>query len=168
MTSKIGSLLIGLAVVQLFAFVYPASAQAPTCTPTSTVLACAQAAATSSARAEAAAEAMRRPSTTAVVTTQRSFGTVYQNTSGRTMVVTVSAAKNAAGNTMYLSTSPTSGALPSNGLGSAINGATVAATSFACSTCSASITAIVPPGNFYNSTNDGGGVYLVTWAEAQL
>ena len=104
----------------------------------------------------------------AVVTSGRRIGEIYQNDSGRDMVVTVSAFKpTGSGNTLFASMGPARASLPSGETGG-YSAATVAYASPPCEVCNFASTFLVPAGSFYGVTTDGGDIKLALWTETLL
>ncbi|MFK4523687.1 hypothetical protein ABIF90_001668 [Bradyrhizobium japonicum] len=99
------------------------------------------------------------------VTSSRDFQTTYQNGSRTNLVVSVSATNIVGpGNTMCGNVSDAS-AIPAGVTGNCHNTYTVADTSFAGKTFTASITFVVPPGFYYSVSIDGENVRKTYWTE---
>lgn len=97
-----------------------------------------------------------------IVTASRSFATVYQNSTGSSLFVVVSAANTSAmGNSMYANVAATSSGLPS----SSIATSTVNMVSFPNAGFAADLSFLVPPGYYYNVTTDGGAISIQKWTE---
>lgn len=108
-----------------------------------------------------------KPATVTIVTSDRRVGGVYQNRSGRLMIVTVSANRDGVGNSMFASIAVSTTALSAGVLGG-VNASTVAATSFNGQNFASSFTFVVPSDYFYVVTTDGGNVRITHWTEAEI
>jgi hypothetical protein len=94
----------------------------------------------------------------------RAFGQVYANTTGKTLIVIVTAYNNAHAYSMYGNVAASTNSLPT----AKGNSTTTVASSFVDDKFSSSITFVVPGGDFYNVTTDGGTETLVFWTEVTL
>jgi hypothetical protein len=109
---------------------------------------------------------LQKPSTLSVVTSNRALGQVFGNTTGKTMIVIVTAFNRAKGNTMCGNVAKSSNELPAGTSGG--NSTTTVQSSFIDDRFSASIAFVVPTGYFYNVSTDGGSETLVAWTEVIL
>jgi hypothetical protein len=113
--------------------------------------------------------ATEKPKATATAALKaQTFGNIYQNQGPGARLVIVTATNVGAGNTMYGNLSKDLSGLPTGAIGGGNALTTVARESFACNTCSASFTFLVPAGNYYNVQADGPNVRLLIWEEADL
>jgi hypothetical protein len=132
------------------------------------VLSCAQLAAESAARAEAAASAMRRVPVISNVTGSRTLGTVYQNTSHRTMLVIVTGKNSAAEFSMFGNVAAAPDVLPAGKTGGGSATTQVGTSFYGEISHLSSITFVVPADSYYNVTTDGGSIDVALWTEVDL
>jgi hypothetical protein len=111
-------------------------------------------------------DALKKPSTLSIVTKSRALGQVFANTTGKTMIVIVTAFNKTRGNTMCGNVAASPDQLPTGVSGG--NPTTTVQSSFIDDKFSASITFVVPAGHFYSVTTDGGSETLQFWTEVTL
>ena len=107
--------------------------------------------------------------TVSFVTSSRALGTVYQNTTGKHLLVISTIEQTTTAYTVFGNLSAVSGGLPSITGGS--NGNTVTGSSFGVATGCVNLTWVVPPGYYYNvTTNQPNTAVLILsfWTEYTL
>jgi hypothetical protein len=109
---------------------------------------------------------LAKASTLSNVIGSRVFGQTYPNTTGKTLIVIVTAYNNAKGNTMCGNVAASPNQLPTGASGG--NPTTTVQSSFIDNKFSASITFVVSAGQFYSVTTDGGSETVVAWMEVTL
>jgi hypothetical protein len=110
---------------------------------------------------------LNKPATVSIVTASRTLGQVFANTTGKTMIVIVTAFNNTKGNTMCGNVAASTEQLPTDAHGGKPTTTTVQS-SFIDDKFSASMTFVVPAGHFYSVTTDGGAETLIAWTEVTL
>jgi len=97
----------------------------------------------------------------------RTFGTIYQNTSGKVLVVIPSVSKSTTGYSLYMNIAAASSSLNSGASSGGTTYIEEAATYYLANGVEA-FYGFVPPGWYYNLTNDGDSWSIRYWYEISL
>jgi hypothetical protein len=101
----------------------------------------------------------------AVNYTSNAIGTIYQNTTGKPVFLSITVGHSNMWNTVLLNIAAASASLPSSGG----NATTVASSSTLVVNLQQLLVAMVPPGWYYNVTTDGGtGWSIAYWIETAM
>jgi hypothetical protein len=101
----------------------------------------------------------------AVNYTSKAIGTIYQNTTGKPVFLSITVVHSNMWNTVILNIAAASASLPSSGG----NATTVTSSSTLVTNQQQLLVAMVPPGWYYNLTTDGGtGWSIAYWIETAI
>jgi hypothetical protein len=101
----------------------------------------------------------------AVNYTSKAIGTIYQNTTGKPVFLSITVGHSNMWNTVILNIAAASASLPSSGG----NATTVTSSSTLVTNQQQLLVAMVPPGWYYNLTTDGGtGWSIAYWIETAI